>query len=214
MLKKQTVWLLTMLSLMIVLSVYYIISPTSEDLAYIEDGQPEAEEATNQESQNTGAEIDTISNLDKDEMFTTIRMELQDERSMKKERLTSIVASSNANADEKAEATKEIDMLDQLSTKETILAEQIIGATGFPDVLVRSDGSKVHIHVKADELSNTEVADMMQMARDEFGEIPAEVNFQPTDASGSDVEGEVKEESEKETEEETEEKTESETKGE
>lgn len=33
MLKKQTVWLLTMLSLLIVLSVYYILSPTEGELA-------------------------------------------------------------------------------------------------------------------------------------------------------------------------------------
>ena len=37
-LKKQTVWLLTMLSLVIVLSVYYITSPTQQatDMAYQE----------------------------------------------------------------------------------------------------------------------------------------------------------------------------------
>ncbi|MDY0396479.1 hypothetical protein RWE15_21865 [Virgibacillus halophilus] len=39
MLKKQTVWLLTMLSLMIVLSVYYVMSPNNDDLAYVNDGK-------------------------------------------------------------------------------------------------------------------------------------------------------------------------------
>ncbi|WP_249871963.1 SpoIIIAH-like family protein [Oceanobacillus saliphilus] len=181
MLKKQTVWLLTMLSLMIVLSVYYIISPTSEDLAYLDDGQATTEQTSTQgieESDET--EVNNISNLGKDELFTTIRMEIQDERSMKKGRLTDIVASASANTDEKEQALRDIDVLDELSTKETILEEQIIGATGFQDVLVRSDGSKVHVHVKADQLSETEVVNIMQMVRDEFGEITAEVNFQPT----------------------------------
>ena len=38
MMKKQTVWLLTMLSLMIVLSVYYMMSDT-DDLAFIQTGE-------------------------------------------------------------------------------------------------------------------------------------------------------------------------------
>lgn len=198
MLKKQTVWLLTMLSLMIVLSAYYLISPKSEELAYIEDGQPTSEETVGTETQDTGAEVEDISNVGQDEMFTTIRMEIQDNRSLQKERLTDVVASASSNADEKAEATEEIDKLEELATKEKILEEQIIGASGYPDVLVRSDGSKVHIHVKAEELSDTEVVNMMQMARDEFGEIPAEVNYQATGASQSEtgeVEGETEQES-------------------
>ncbi|WP_067728103.1 SpoIIIAH-like family protein [Oceanobacillus damuensis] len=183
MLKKQTVWLLTMLSLMIVLSVYYIISPTSEDLAYIDDGQAESEETSTigEEGEDTlETEVDDITNLGKDELFTTIRMEIQDERSMKKGRLTDIVSSASTNTDEKEQALRDIDVLDELSTKETILEEQIVGSTGYEDVLVRSDGNKVHVHVKADQLSETEVVNIMQMVRDEFGDITAEVNFQPT----------------------------------
>ncbi|MGJ9456933.1 SpoIIIAH-like family protein [Oceanobacillus sp. CF4.6] len=183
MLKKQTVWLLTMLSLMIVLSVYYIISPSSEDLAYIDDGQANSEETTStgtEESESNEAEVNNITNLGKDELFTTIRMEILDDRSMKKDRLTDIVASASANTDEKEQAMKDIDVLEGLTTKESILEDQIIGATEYQDVLVRSDGQKVHVHVKADQLSETEVVNIMQMVRDEFGEITAEVNFQPT----------------------------------
>jgi len=208
MLKKQTVWLLTMLSLMIVLSAYYLISPEGEELAYIEDGQPTSEETVGTESEDTGAEVEDISNVGQDEMFTTIRMEIQDERSAKKERLTDVVASANANAEEKAEATEEIDKLEELSTKESILEEQIIGATGYPDVLVRSDGSKVHIHVKAEELSSSEVVNIMQMSRDEFGEIPAEVNFQSTGTDASEMEGEAEGETEQENDSSEENKTE------
>lgn len=36
MLKKQTVWLLTMLSLVVVLSVYYIMSPESKNAVQIQ----------------------------------------------------------------------------------------------------------------------------------------------------------------------------------
>ncbi|MCG1029887.1 SpoIIIAH-like family protein [Virgibacillus halodenitrificans] len=180
MLKKQTVWLLTMLSLMIVLSVYYMTSPASEDLAYINDGQDQ-EEAVPTDSQETEGEteVEGISNMGEDELFTTIRMELEDERSMKKDRLKDIVASSSASADEKDQALRDIDVIEDVSTKESILEETILGSEKYEDVLVRSEDDKVHVHVKVDTLSSTEVVNIMQMVRDEFGEVPVDVNFQP-----------------------------------
>jgi len=230
MLKKQTVWLLTMLSLMVVLSAYYLISPSNNDLAAVENGEPEAEETmatatggtaeteqdtaaedtsgteeeqategtadageenTTEETSGTeeemaaeenGAEVNDIANTGEDELFTTIRMEVQDERSMEKDRLTDMVASSSTSTDEKNQALESIDTLEEVSTKESILEDSIIGANGYSDVLVRSEEDKVHVHLKTEELSSTEAVNVMQMVRDEFGEVPVDVNFQPTDA--------------------------------
>jgi len=181
MLKKQTVWLLTMLSLMVVLSVFYMTSDT-EDLAYIDDGAEQTEETAQTEtSEDSDVEVDDLTNLGKDELFTTIRMSLQDERSMKKDRLNDIVASSNATTEEKNEALNDINMLDELATKESILEESIMTQADYQDVLVRSDEEIVHVHVKVDELSSKEANGIMQMVRDEFGDIKVDVNFQPTE---------------------------------
>lgn len=85
MLKKQTVWLLTMLSLMVVLSVYYIFSSNGNDLAFVNDGQETAtEDAVPATQSEEDIEVENIENVDSDELFTTIRMEIQDERSRKK----------------------------------------------------------------------------------------------------------------------------------
>src|SRR5690625_713383 len=88
MLKKQTVWLLTMLSLMIVLSFYYMTSDT-EDSAYIDNGSNDSEEAaaTDQAEDDGDAEVNDVNNVGEDELFTTIRMELQDKRSMQKDQI-------------------------------------------------------------------------------------------------------------------------------
>jgi stage III sporulation protein AH len=205
MLKKQTVWLLTMLSLMIVLSVYYMISPGSEDLAYIEGGDAEqtTAETTDPESE---AEIDDIRSLGGDELFTTIRMDLQDERSMKKDRLTAVVASSEASPEEKDQALSDIDAIEESATKESILEETIIQSNQYEDVLVRSDEDIVHVHVKTEELSDTEANHIMQMVRDEFGEMRVNVNFQPVEPhrSGEENEESTNAEEEQEASEETE----------
>src|SRR5699024_10718073 len=113
MLKKQTVWLLTMLSLMVVLSVFDMTS-VIEDIDYIDDGAEQTEETAQTEtSDDSDVEVADVTNLGKDELFTTIRMSLQDERSMKKDRLNNIVASSNATTEEKNEALNDINMLEE-----------------------------------------------------------------------------------------------------
>ncbi|WP_085991936.1 SpoIIIAH-like family protein [Oceanobacillus senegalensis] len=188
MLKKQTVWLLTMLSLMIVLSVYYMISPDNDDLAYIDNGQSDAEgpvaTKANGSAEGLETEVDEISNMSGDELFTTIRMEVQDDRSVSKERLEAVVASSSASAKEKDQAMKEIDQLEDAAKKERILEESILSAGEYQDVLVRSEDSKVHVHVKAEELSDTEANNIMRMVHDEFGEITVDVIVQPSDNAG------------------------------
>lgn len=187
MLKKQTVWLLTMLSLMIVLSVYYMTSD-SDDLAYIGNGDsdeavaPEQEEEKEEED-SADASVEDIANTGQDELFTSLRMEIQDERGMKKERLSDIVASASASTAEKDEALTEIDALESASTAETVIEETIMAGAPYEDVLVRSDKNNVHVHVKADELSNTEVVNIMQMVKDEFGEVPVDVIHESSTAS-------------------------------
>ncbi|SDQ51443.1 stage III sporulation protein AH [Virgibacillus subterraneus] len=187
MLKKQTVWLLTMLSLMIVLSVYYITSPDSGDLAYLPEGDDSSEEASSPDSSasdasNTDADVDDISNLGQDQFFTTLRMEVQNERSAEKDRLDDVVASSSASIQEKNEARDQINQIESISSKEIILEESIVASADYNDVLVRHDEDKVHVHVKADQLNKTEVVNIMQMVKDEFGEITVDVNVQPTES--------------------------------
>jgi len=116
--------------------------------------------------------VNEITNIGRDELFTTIRMELQNERSMKKSRYEDIVASSSATTDEKNEALNSIDQIDQITTKESILQNSILDTSDkYEDVLVRFDENLVHVHVKTDEISVQEANNIMQQVKDEFGEI-------------------------------------------
>lgn len=188
MVKKQTVWLLTMISLMIVLSVYYITSD-KDDLAYINNEQ-EQFEATLQDGElpelaNTEEiEMGDVTPLDASELFTTIRMELEDERNSKKDRLKEVVASSDATASDINQALEEINEIEQRTTKEKILQETILATNEkYADVLVRAEEEKVHVHVLTDDLTKTEAVEIMQMIRDELGNVTVDVNFQATSSS-------------------------------
>jgi len=191
MLKRQTVWLLTMLSLLIVLSVYYMSLKDNNDLAYMntDDQMLEEPTLTDENKDTNDIIVENIEPYNSDELFTTIRLELQNERSMKKDLLKDIVASASATTEEKNEALNDIELLDQLTSKEMILQDTILASTDrYEDVLVRydehqdNDQKKVHVHVKVDELSKEEVVNIMQMVRDEFGQVTVDVNFQPTES--------------------------------
>lgn len=183
MLKKQTVWLLTMLSLMIVLSVYYMTSPDMGDQAFVGNTETDGKVVTTDSEGAEGeAKVDDIANVEQDdELYTMLRMEVQDERSKKKDRLEDVVASSTATAEQKTEALNKMDVIDQLAAKEVILEETILDNSKYEDVLVRSDQEKVQVHVKAQKkLSNQEVVQIMQWAKDEFGTVPVNVNLEVT----------------------------------
>ena len=184
MLKKQTVWLLTMLSLMIVLGVYYVITPKNADYALITDGQTDSDKTTTKDvvESEDGAEVTEILNKGSDQIFTMHRMELQDERSMKKSHLKDIVASSSATTEEKNSALDDINLIDEVNRKESMLQNSILAITEkYEDVLVRQEKDIVYVHVKVEDLTKKEVVHIMQMVRDEFGDIPVSVDSQPSE---------------------------------
>ncbi|UOQ93702.1 SpoIIIAH-like family protein [Halobacillus shinanisalinarum] len=179
MVKKQTVWLLTMLSLLIVLSVYYMTSPDNGEMAFIQD--TELEQATS-EGEMTGENADdtVISQMSTDELFAAIRLEMQNERDKLEEQLSAVMASTTATGEEKAEATEKLDSLQDRRSKESILEKTISASVPYEDVLVRAEENTVHVTVKANELSKSQTREIMQMVSDEFGDIPVDVKFQPT----------------------------------
>lgn len=186
-LKKQTVWLLTMLSLVVVLSVYYITSPEPNqgNLATVEEPEEvtENEESsgaseTAETAENEGEET-IISGVASDEQFEALRLELNDQRSERKTELQEIVASTDLPVEQRNEAYDDMKELDAISNKEQVL-ETLIKTMGYEDALVRADGDKVRITVKAQEHSTAEANEIIQMVRNELGALQAvAVTFQP-----------------------------------
>jgi stage III sporulation protein AH len=190
-LKKQTVWLLTMLSLVVVLSVYYLTSPEQKqnELAAVEEektAETEQMEEQTAETEQTaedpianGAEEDAqiITNAAGDEAFETLRMQLEDERSQMKEDLTKTIGSTELPVEERSEAKEQMDELNEIAQKEALL-ETLIKAMNYQDVLVRADGEQVNITVKAEKQSTTEANKIIQTVRSEVGPLHAVVEFQ------------------------------------
>lgn len=181
-LKKQTVWLLTMLSLVVVLSVYYLTSPEQQqnELAAIEEKKSTEETKNNADDVvSSGAKEDAeiITNAAGDEAFETLRMQLQDERSQMKEDLTKRIASTDLPVEDRSEAKEQMDELNEIAQKELLL-ETLIKSMNYEDVLVRADGDQVNITVKAEKQSRAEANKIIQTVRSELGPLHAVVEFQ------------------------------------
>lgn len=201
MLKKQTVWLLTLLSLMIVLSVFYMNSPNGDDFSFIFQEETDGEtELTSTDLAEIDSDLTISSELDDfdnsedgdleqpdissvssdEELFTVIRMELEQSRSSQIEQLESVVASSTATSEEKNDAYEEKQKIDQLSTKELIVEESLKSEYGYSDVLVRTMDDNIIVTIKTDSLSDKEANQIMRTVYDEFGSMQVQVKFQPS----------------------------------
>lgn len=184
-LKKQTVWLLTMLSLVIVLSVYYVtLDPNQgKDMATtVNNESNEAEEQDQapkgeqeQDGENKGKETgeqsttEEVSPTGSDQSFETMRMEVTDERNRLIEELTIRLSNTELTAVERDEANETIKQLRTLNQKETIL-ETFIVDMNFDAAFVQADGEQVKVTVKSQELSKSQTNDIIRLVFDEIPE--------------------------------------------
>ncbi|CUA79842.1 SpoIIIAH-like family protein [Anoxybacillus suryakundensis] len=178
MLKKQTVWLLTMFSLVVVLSVYYVTSPQlTEQVAFDqkeeannEKGLKPTDEAMKEEVVNEQDVTVEQTNTGSDDLFTALRLEIEDERSKLRQELNAIVASNNVSAEEKSKAIDQLQQLSNIAEKEAVL-ETLIKSKGYDDALVRVHENQVHITVKAKEHSKKAANEIIQLVQSELGRV-------------------------------------------
>ncbi|WP_332697964.1 SpoIIIAH-like family protein [Halalkalibacter lacteus] len=189
-LKKQTVWLLTMLSLIIVLSVYYVQSPgpvPGEEIAFVDEGQEEegmgmeemTEDGANEVVVKIAEELDeadaeesesgVISSISTNEAFATIRMELQASRDRMAEEYTNVRASADVPAEMKVQAHDKSIALQRLSQKESQL-ETLIIAKGYEDALVMAEDDQVRVIVQTEELPREQANEILSLVYDHLGQ--------------------------------------------
>ncbi|RFU65657.1 SpoIIIAH-like family protein [Peribacillus glennii] len=188
-LKKQTVWLLTMLSLVVVLSVYYLTTPEKQpvNMAGTEEKEEKQQEAgvKKEDAKQPVAKKETkdgatvVTREAGDDAFEALRMELTDLRSKQKEELTAIVANTKLSAEEISDAKQKIEELNSVEEKETII-EKLVLTMDYDAALVRVNGKDVDITVKADKLSPSAANSIIQLVNKEFDSThDVVVNFQP-----------------------------------
>ncbi|QQZ10894.1 SpoIIIAH-like family protein [Heyndrickxia vini] len=178
-LKKQTVWLLTMLSLVVVLSVYYVTSePKQSDMAAVE--SKDGKEATkSKETSKKASNKSVVTESADDQVFEQIRLQINDARSKLREDLTTKAASTDLSADERSQALDEMKKLTEIAQTEKVL-ENLIKSKGYEDVLVNADGDEMKITVKAKDHDKKAANQIVRLVTEQLGNLQnVAVNFQP-----------------------------------
>lgn len=201
--KKQTIWLLTMLSLVVVLSVYYVTTPDNlKTTSFMNmnnntntDSLDSTPKDTKKTESNTDSKTDSKTNTSKtntskqndketasqenstSEVFLKQRMEQEDQRSQLIDEYKSTVDSATASAKEKSDAFTNMNELQKLTALESDV-ETMIKEAGYKDALVRSDKDEVKVDVTSAKPSRKAANDIIQMTRSVLGEKLVVVKFQ------------------------------------
>lgn len=164
--KRRTVWLLTLLSLAAVISVYYVFEPNRNvDLLTI------FTDDTLEETTLTSVDEElTTPTVSESHLFEDLRMEIANERSQLREQLTQKIASDDLSAEEKNEAFNEMNELIKKESAEAML-EMLIESLGYSDALVHVKDDKVQVTLLSDEISKAQADEIIYLVRQKVDDI-------------------------------------------
>lgn len=117
MINKQSLWFLTLFSLILVLSVYYVTMPS--DLLLKSEVEGGSIEANDTNSENVNVEVE------ESEILVSLRVDLEEERMTLKKDLEAVLTNAEATVDEKNEAYDKLTYLNTVFGEEEKLENKI-----------------------------------------------------------------------------------------
>lgn len=159
MINKQSLWFLTLFSLILVLSVYYITMPNELLLT----NNSNYTEKVNQNDEDTSV---TVS---ESETLVSMRVNLEEEREEKMADLKGTLTSEEATTEEKNSAYEQIKYLTDIKGKEEAIEEKI--KKNFKlDSFVKIDNNEVKVVAVKTEHDSSLANSIMKTVQEEFEE--------------------------------------------
>ena len=150
MIKKQSVWALTLFSLILVLSVYYITLPNELEV-----------------SKNEVKE--TIEEVEDNSVITTLKIENEEEKNKKTKELQEILTKEDASKEEKNNAYEELKVLNVIKGKEEEISLKIKNKFKTDNFVKITDDQVRVILVKKEH--NTKLAsEIMEFVQSNFND--------------------------------------------
>jgi len=166
MINKQGLWFLTLFSLILVLSVYYITMPNelllTNNNVYSEKS---FEDVTKDEKIENNAQV----TITESETLTAMRVSLEEERHTLQEELESTLTNIEASVEEKNNAYEQLKYLNHLQGIEEKI-ESKIKKTYALDSFVRVDNNQIKVVVSSSEHNNSLANNIMRTVQEEFKE--------------------------------------------
>jgi len=158
MINKQSLWFLTLFSLILVLSVYYITMP---DELLLTNNSSYTSEEVNKETEDAGVVIE------ESELLVAMRVSLEEERSILKSDLEGLLTSNEATAEEKNEALEELKYLNFLSGQEETLEAKLKTELEI-ESFIEIDGNQITVVAIKDKHDSILANTIMRTIQNEF----------------------------------------------
>lgn len=171
MINKQKIWFLTLFSLILVLSVYYITMPS--DLLTVATSKTTKEESTSKTSKTTSSV--EVSETD---VLTALQVELDEERQALAAEYNEILTSEETSTEEKNNAYSGLKQIDELKATEEKLKNKIKEQFDL-NSFVQIDGSNVNVTIKNKDHDYSLANDIMRLVSKEYdAKVYVSVKFQ------------------------------------
>lgn len=167
MINKQSLWFLTLFSLILVLSVYYITMPN--ELLITNNGT----DKTNDTSVSNEQEDSSVNvSIQQSEVLVTMRVELDEEREKMMSELEETLTSDTATALEKNDAFEQMKVLNEVKAQEKNLEDQIKNTFSL-DSFVKIDGNNIKVVVIKKDHDSSLANQIMKKIQENFQEKKA-----------------------------------------
>ena len=156
MIRKDNLWFLTLFSLILVLSVYYITMPNDLLLS----------EQVNKQNDET----DKVSlEVEESDILVSLRLDKEEQRDTEKKDLQSVLTNSNATTDEKNEAYEKLGYLNSIYNQEERLEKKVKDCCDI-DSFVEVNNNEINVVGVTNAHSVKLANDIMRTIQDEYQE--------------------------------------------
>jgi stage III sporulation protein AH len=177
---KQTVWLVTMLSIMVVLSAYYIVTGPVEPANQAEQNVNDVAKGilVNIKSveQPTTVPKDALRQKGGDDYFVGYQLERSTLRQKMVEDCMKVLTKPDATNKEINEANSKIQQLMKVDNQETVL-EELIRKQGFNDAVVVTNNPHVNVVVQSDRLTKAQVVKLISLVSQHLEVSPQHISI-------------------------------------
>ena len=154
MINKKNLWFLTLFSLVLVLSVYYITMPT--------------ELLMTNNSESIEENIDTIeTNIEELNIIEALKSEDTTNTLEEINKLKETIANNETTSEDKNKAFDTLKTLNQISSKEELLEEKI-KTTHNLDSFIKIDGDQIRVVINSEDHSNKLANNIMKTIQNNF----------------------------------------------
>ncbi len=157
MINKKNLWFLTLFSLVLVLSVYYVTMPS--ELLVTGNGKVTVNNKNNDKDKNVSVKESDI--------LTSLRVEADNQLKQEMDVLKQVLTNTDVSVDEKNSAFEELKLLNQLKGKEEKL-EDLVKSTYNLGSFIKIDNDQIRVVVESTDTSASLANNIMRTIQNQF----------------------------------------------